>query len=152
MSFASRGSSTRFNWHSFAQLLAWRLLLWLPIKSRKSYLTQKYFFSILSLTWTSGTTFIVLLSKEKTLRWKETHANTHTHTHTHTSTNTSQHESKRINTSLTRVNTRLTRVNTNEHESNTSQNESNTQVNTNQHESNTSQQESDTSQHDSTRV
>ena len=32
----------------------------------------------------SGTTFIVLLSQEKPLWWKE--INTHTHTHTHTDT------------------------------------------------------------------
>ena len=32
----------------------------------------------------SGITFIVLLSQEKPLRWKEINTHTHTHTHTHT--------------------------------------------------------------------
>ena len=31
----------------------------------------------------SGITFIVLLSQEKPLRWKEIHTHTHTHTRTH---------------------------------------------------------------------
>ena len=51
-----------------------------------------------------------------------------------TQVNTNQHESTRINTSLTRVNTNQTRVNKN------------------QHECDTIQHKPDTSQHESTRV
>ena len=42
----------RFNWHSFAKLLAWRSMLWLSMTWRQKYLEQKYFLSITSLTWT----------------------------------------------------------------------------------------------------
>ena len=42
----------------------------------------------------------------------------------YTSTNISQHESTRVNTSLTPVNTSPTPANTNQHESGTSQHES----------------------------
>ena len=49
-------------------------------------LTQKYFFSIPSLTWISGIVSIVLFSQEKSLRWREINTHTHTHTHTHTYT------------------------------------------------------------------
>ena len=45
-------SFARFNWHSFAQLPAWRFLLWLSMKWRQRYLIQKYFLIIPSLTWT----------------------------------------------------------------------------------------------------
>ena len=41
-----------------------------------------------------------------------------------TQVNTSQHESTRVNTSLTRINTSPTQVNTNQHESDTSQHKS----------------------------
>ena len=36
----------------------------------------------------SGITFIVLLSQEKPLRWKEMHTHTHTRAHAHTHTHT----------------------------------------------------------------
>ena len=81
--FASR-VTTQFNWHSFAQLLAKRFLLWLPMTWWKRYLTLKCFLSILSLTWASGNTFIAWFSQEKPLQWKEINTHTHTHTHTHT--------------------------------------------------------------------
>ena len=45
-SFTSRGF-VWFNWHSFAQFLAWRSLLWLSMTWRKRYLTQNYFLSIM---------------------------------------------------------------------------------------------------------
>ena len=71
----------------------------------------------------------------------------YSNTRVSTQVNTSQHESTRVNTSLTRINTSPTKVNTNQHESDTSQHVSTsvrhesaqiimspTQVNTNQHE------------------
>ena len=65
----------------------------------------------------------------------------YSNTRVSTRVNTSQHESTRVNTSLTRINTSPTRVNTNQHESDT-----------NQHESETSQHESTRVQHESTQI
>ena len=65
----------------------------------------------------------------------------HEYQHKSTGVKKNQHESTRINTSLTRINASPTRVNTNQHQS-TRVNMSPTQVNTNQHESNSSQHES----------
>ena len=69
---------------TLAPLLAWRSLLWLSTTWRRRYLTQNHFlqYNIAGLIF--GITFIVLISQEKSLRWKQ--INTHTHTHTHTYT------------------------------------------------------------------
>ena len=50
MSFTSCGSAW-FNWHSFAELLAWKSLLWLSMTWQQKFLTQKYFLSTTSLAW-----------------------------------------------------------------------------------------------------
>ena len=68
----------------------------------------------------------------------------HEYQHKSTGVKKNQHDSTRINTSLTRINTSPTRVNTNQHESTrvnmspTQVNTSPTRVNRNQHESKTS--------------
>ena len=69
-----------------------------------------------------------------------------------TEVNTSQHESTRVNTSLTRVNTSQHESDTNQLESKHESDTSLARVSTNQNESNTCQQESDTSQDESTQV
>ena len=84
MSFTFCGFS-QFNWHSFAQLPAWRLFLWSSLTRKQRYLVQIYFYSRPALTWSLELHFIALFSLEKPLRWKKirTHARTHT-THTYT--------------------------------------------------------------------
>ena len=87
MTFTSWGFA-QFNWHSFTQLPAWRLLLWLSLTWRQRYLIQKNFLSIPSLTWTLALHLFVQ-SEAFTVKRKK-HANTHIHTphHTHTHTHT----------------------------------------------------------------
>ena len=82
--FTSRGS-TRFKWHSFLQLLAWRSLLWLSMTWWQRFLTQKFFLSIPSLTW-SLALHLLFCSVTRSIygERKETRARAHTHTHTHT--------------------------------------------------------------------
>ena len=70
--FTSHGFS-RFNWHSFAQLIASRSL-------RQRYLAQKNFHYHNSADLNSDITFIYC--------WKEVNTHTHTHIHTHTHTHT----------------------------------------------------------------
>ena len=48
---------------------------------RRRFLTRNNFLSTTSLACISGSTSIALLSKEKPLRWTETHTHTHAHTH-----------------------------------------------------------------------
>ena len=63
------------------------------LDAETKFLDTKILHSIPSQTWTPAfhITFIVLLSQETPLRWKEisthAHARTHTHTHTHTTFN-----------------------------------------------------------------
>ena len=77
---------------TFAQLLAWRSLLWLSIIRPQRYLTQSNFFSTTWLAWSLALHLLSCFSQEKHLWWKEihTHTNTHTHTHTHTQRDTQQ--------------------------------------------------------------
>ena len=88
MSFISR-DFTGFNWHSFAQLPVWRFLLWLSFMWRQSYLIQKIFLSIPSLTWTLALDNSLFCSVMKAFTMKGNkhkhtpHTHTHTHTHTH---------------------------------------------------------------------
>ena len=74
----------RFNWHSLAQLLAWRFFLWFSLKWRQRSLVQKYFSSIASLTRTLAL-HLLFCSVRRSLygERKQKHAHTHTHTHTH---------------------------------------------------------------------
>ena len=51
--FTSLGSA-RFNWHSFAQFLAWSSLLWLSMTWQQRFFTQKYFLSTTSLACSSA--------------------------------------------------------------------------------------------------
>ena len=64
-----------------AQLLAWRLLLWLSMTWRRRYLTQSNFLSTRSLAWFLVLHLLFCFSQEKPLRRKEIHTYTHTYTH-----------------------------------------------------------------------
>ena len=88
MSFSSHGSA-QFNWHSFAQLLAWRSLLWLSMTWRQRFLTQKY--SSAQHCWPDHWHYIYCFfqSGEAFTVKGNTHTHTYTHTtHTHTHTQT----------------------------------------------------------------
>ena len=54
---------------TLAQLLAWRSLLWLSMTWRRRYLTQNYFLSILSLTWTLA--FICFVEVKEWRLWPQ---------------------------------------------------------------------------------
>ena len=89
LSFTSRGF-VRLNWTSFARLLVWRSLLWLPMTWRQRYLTHNYFRSITSLTWICHYIYCFVQSGED-FKVKDGNKHTHTythHTHTHTHTHT----------------------------------------------------------------
>ena len=83
MSFTSCFSAW-FNWHSCQHEGS---LLWLPMTWRQRFLTQKYFISIPSLTW-SLTLHLLFCSVRRSLylekRYTQTHTDRHTHTHAHT--------------------------------------------------------------------
>ena len=64
---------------TFAQLEAWRSLLWLSMIWRRMYLTQRDFLSTASLAWSLALHLLFCFSQEKPLRWNE--INTHKHTH-----------------------------------------------------------------------
>ena len=88
--FTSRCSS-RFDWHSFAQFLAWRSLLWLFMTWRQRFLTRKYFLCKTSLTWSLALHLLFCSVRWSPLLWKEINTKTTTQpppTHTHTYTQT----------------------------------------------------------------
>ena len=85
--FTSRCSS-RFNWHSFAQFLAWRSLLWLFMTWRQRFLTRKYFLCKTLLTWSLALHLLFCSVRWSPLLWKEINTKTPTHPHTHIHTNT----------------------------------------------------------------
>ena len=64
-------------WHSFAQLLSWRSLLWLSMTWQQSYLAQNNFLNITSLTWTLAL-HLLLCSFRRSIysERKQTHTNT----------------------------------------------------------------------------
>ena len=67
----------RFNWHSFAELLAWRSLIWLSMTWRQRYLAQNQFSQHNIAGLNSGIASTVMLNKERTVK-----GNKHTQTHT----------------------------------------------------------------------
>ena len=68
----------RFNWHSFAELLAWRSLIWLSMTWRQRYLAQNQFSQHSIAGLNSGIASTVMLNKERPLRWKEIDIHKHT--------------------------------------------------------------------------
>ena len=62
---------------TLAQLLAWRCLLWLSMRWRQRFLTQKYFLSTTSLVWSLA---LHLLCCSVTRKLYGGKINTHTHT------------------------------------------------------------------------